>query len=70
MENGFWGELVRPDCAWDRALVCVCGAFEIWDRNVGTVFIKTFLGYLKVLFGVQEIPKLKTIPTEILFSLQ
>ena len=68
---------MTPDREWDRALVCACvcvcvcgGAFEIWDLNVGTVFIKAFLDYLRVHFVVQQIPNLKAIPTQILFSLQ
>ena len=80
IEVGFWGQFVTPDRDWDRALVCVCvcvclcvwggGGLEIWNRYVGTVFIKTFLSYLRALFVVQEIPKLKAIPTKISFSLQ
>jgi len=50
--------------------VCVCGTFDILDRNFGAVVIQIFLGYVWVLFALMEFPKLKSIRSQILFSLK
>ena len=64
---------MTPDGDCNRALVCVCGGGrgppKFGTEMLGPFLLKLFLVYLRVLFEVQEIPKLKGIPTKILFSL-